>query len=209
MTNYNHMIQLLKNNKGITLVEVLVAIGIFTLIIGGITAMLLFSWKSNKIVWEQLKTQNEGRKVIQDFTNELRIAAASSIGSYVIESASSSQIIFYSDVDHDSLRDRIRYFFVTSTLKRGVVKPAGNPPAYNSSTEAVTDVAHDVVNASNTIFTYYDSSFVGSGSPLSSPIDVTKIRVVGISLELEEDPQASPVPFYIESKVVIRNLKDN
>ena len=75
------------DRRGITLVEVLVSIGIFSFLIIGITALLLTSWKYNQIVWEQLKTQNEGRKVIRDFVNDLRVASLSSIGAYPVESA--------------------------------------------------------------------------------------------------------------------------
>ncbi|MBP6859439.1 MAG: prepilin-type N-terminal cleavage/methylation domain-containing protein [Candidatus Magasanikbacteria bacterium] len=196
------------NNHGITLVEVLVSIGIFSFLVVGITSLFLTSWKYNKIVWEQLKTQNEGRKVTRDFVNELRIASISSIGAYPIESASSTAIVFYSNLDTDNLVERVRYFLSGRTLKKGVIKPTGNPLVYSSANEVVVDVAHDLIT-STPPFLYYDSTYTGAESPLSSPVTVTQIRVVGVSLVLEEDPNASPVPFYIESKVMLRNLKDN
>jgi prepilin-type N-terminal cleavage/methylation domain-containing protein len=197
------------NNKGFSLLEVIVSIGIFALLIGAVTQVFLSSWRGNAIIWEQLSTQNEGRKAVQDFGNELREATASSIGSYAIESATSTQIVFYSNIDSDSLVERIRYFVTSSTLKKGVIKPAGNPLAYNSSTESITIIANDVANGTTSVFSYYDGDFIGAGDPLSGAIDVTKIRVVKISLKLEEDPNLSPVPFYVESKAMIRNLKDN
>ena len=198
------------DNKGAAFIEVLVAVSISALITGAIVQIFLFSWRNNAIVWEQLATQNEGRKVIQDFGNELREAGASSIGSYPIESASGTAIVFYSNTDDDSLVERIRYFTEGSTLKKGVTKPAGSPLAYVTSTETITEVAHDVANGgSSSIFYYYDGNFSGTQSPLSSPVTVAQIRMVGITLRLEEDPNLSPVPFYVESKVAIRNLKDN
>lgn len=199
----------LKNNKqGITLVEVLVSIGIFGFLIVGITSLFLTSWKYNRIVWEQLKTQNEGRKVTRDFVNELRLASLSSIGAYPIESASSTEIIFYSNIDSDTLKERVRYFLSGRTLNKGVIKPVGSPMVYSAANETITEIAHDLVT-STVLLKYYDGNFSGSESALSSPVDVTQIRVVAISLTLEEDPNASPVPFFIESKVMLRNLKDN
>jgi Tfp pilus assembly protein PilW len=197
-----------KDNRGITLVEVLISIGIFAFLVVGISSLFLTSWKYNKIVWEQLKTQNEGRKVTRDFTNELRVASLSSIGAYPIESASSTEIVFYSNIDSDTLKERIRYFLSGRTLKKGVIKPTGSPMVYSSSNETITEIAHDLVT-STILLSYYDSDFSGAQAKLSSPVDVTQVRVVGISLTLEEDPNASPVPFYIESKVMLRNLKDN
>jgi type II secretory pathway pseudopilin PulG len=196
------------DRRGITLVEVLVSIGIFSFLIIGITALLLTSWKYNQIVWEQLKTQNEGRKVIRDFVNDLRVASLSSIGAYPIESASSTEIVFYSNIDSDTLKERVRYFLSGRTLRKGVIKPTGSTLSYNSANETFVDIAHDLVT-STVLLSYYDSNFSGSQTKLTSPIDVTKIRVVAISLTLEEDPNASPVPFFIESKVMLRNLKDN
>jgi len=90
-----------KNQKGISLIEILVAIGIFLLLVTGTTTLLTYSIKANKIIWEQLSTQNEGRKVVQDFVNEMRSATYSSLGAYPIEQASSSQIIFFSNIDTD------------------------------------------------------------------------------------------------------------
>lgn len=197
------------NKKGIALIEVLVGISISALITGAIVQLFLFSWRNNAIVWEQLSTQNEGRKVVQDFGNELREASASSIGSYPIESASGTAIVFYSNIDSDSLVERIHYYLSGATLKKGITKPAGSPLAYVSSTETITNVAHNVANGTSTIFSYYDGNFSGTQSSLSSPVTVAQIRMVKISLRLEEDPNLSPVPFYIESKVAIRNLKDN
>jgi prepilin-type N-terminal cleavage/methylation domain-containing protein len=196
------------NNRGVTLIELIVAIGIFAFLSTAVVTLYLTSRKYNAIVWEQLKTQNEGRKVMQDFTNELRIASQSSVGAYPIAAASSTEIIFYTNLDSDTLMERVRYFFSSNILKKGVIKPTGNPLAYNSASEVITEVAHDTV-ASTSKFLFYNSSFTGSEAPLNRPIDVTAVRVVGIQLTLEEDPNASPVPFYIESKVMLRNLKDN
>ncbi len=199
----------IKNSDGFTLVEVLVAIGIFSFLVVGIMTLYLASYRYNGIIWEQLKTQNEGRKVTQDFVNELRTASQSSIGAYPIESASSTAVIFYSNVDTDSLREKIRYFLSGRTLKRGVIKPTGNPLTYNSANEVITEVAHDIANTTTPIFFYYDSNFSGTEIPLSSPVDVTDIRVIRIILQLDQDPHLTPAPFYVESKGLLRNLKDN
>ncbi len=95
------------------------------------------------------------------------------------------------------------------TLKRGVIKPTGNPLTYVTSSEAITDAAHDIANTSTQIFYYYDSNYSGAEAPLASPIDITKIRVVKITLQLDQNPNLTPTPFYIESKGLLRNLKDN
>lgn len=197
-----------QENNGFTLIEVLVGVGIFSLLIAGIVAMLLFSWKSNKIIWEQLSTQNEGRKVAQDFVNELRTATYSSTGAYPLESVSTTQIIFFANIDNDTARERVRYFKSGMILKKGVIKPTGVPLSYNLGSEIVTNVVYDVANTSTPLFYYYDQNYT-SGTPMTYPINITSVRMAGINLMIEEDPNTSPVPFFIEAKTEIRNLKSN
>lgn len=171
--------------------------------------MLMQAMRSNKIVLEQLATQNEGRMIIQNFTNELRRAAVSSIGAYPIEVAEPQQIIFYSNIDTDTWRERVRYFLDETTLKKGITKPAGNPLSYNPAAEVITNVAYDVANGAAQVFYYYDENYAGSGASLATPVNVSNVRLVKISLELEEDPYASPEPLHVETVAEVRNLKSN
>lgn len=191
------------------MVEVLVAIGLMAGIVVSIVAIFSYSLKSNKIIWEQLETQNQGRAVVQVFSKELRMATVSSLGAYPLAEASSTQIIFYADLDNDSLREKVRYFIQGDIFKKGVTKPTGNPLAYLEANEVITDMAYDVDVSGDPTFSYYDEDFTGSGIPLTHPVNISLVRAVKISLKLEEDPYASPVPFHIETKVNIRNLKGN
>ena len=198
------------NKRGMTMIEVLVALGIFLLLIAAIVELMIWGNHGKDVVWEQLSTQNEGRIVVQDFVNDLRRANASSIGAYPIELAQSQQIIFYSNVDSDSWREKVRYFLQGTTLKRGITKPSGNPLVYSQVSEAVIDVVHDVANATNSIFYYYDQNYTSaSSSAMTYPINISAIRMVGIKLMLEEKPNVAPAPFNIEAKTEIRNLKSN
>lgn len=199
------------NNKGLTLLEVIVAMGIFALIVGGIVTMFIYSFQSNKIIWEQLSTQSEGRKVVQDFINELRPATYSSIGAYPLVTAGNQEITFYSNIDTDTLRERVRYFLSSKTLKKGVIKPSGSPLTYNPANEVITEVAHDVANGASPLFYYYNQDYgnIATSTALTQPVSIMAVRVVGIKLSLEENPTASPEPFNVEAKVEIRNLKSN
>lgn len=195
--------------KGFTLLEVLVALGIFVMITVGITSMMIYAFHNNKVVWEQLSTQNEGRKVSQDLVNELRTATASSIGSYTLEKAETQQLVFYSNIDTDSLRERVRYFKDGTNLKKGTIKPSGSPMTYNSANEIITIVAHDVSNGANPLFYYYGQTFTGSETALTQPVAVTAVRMIKFSIDLDVNPNNSPVPLHVETIAEIRNLKNN
>lgn len=194
-----------------TLIELLVSIGIFILVSAALSAILTIVFQARTIIWEQLSTQKEGRQIVQDFTNELRSATASSIGAYALETAENNQIVFYSNIDSDSWRERIRYFLDDDVLKKGVTKPSSTPLGYATSTdEVITEMMHDVINGTTTpVFYYYDENYTGSESPMTLPIVLTEVRVVGIKLILEENPRMSPAPLQVETKAQIRNLKSN
>jgi prepilin-type N-terminal cleavage/methylation domain-containing protein len=201
---------MIKNTqRGFTLLEVLVAISIFVMIVVGITSMMIYAFHNNKVIWEQLSTQNEGRKVSQDLVNELRTASASSIGAYTLEKAEIQQLVFYSNIDTDSWRERVRYFKDGTNLKKGITKPTGNPLTYNPANENITTIAHDVANGVNPLFYYYNQVYTGVEVPLVQPVAVTAVRMIKFSIDLDINPNTSPVPLHIETMVAVRNLKSN
>lgn len=208
--NFNLCFKICRDKRGISILEILVAIAIFLMVSAAVMEIFLWGFRGRDIVWEQLSTQNEGRKVVQDFVNELRRANQSSVGGYALEQAGSQQIIFYSNLDSDVWRERVRYFLQGTILKKGVIKPAGSPIAYSPANEAVVDIVHDVTNTTTPLFYYYNENYTGAtGTPMAEPINVSAVRVVGIKLLLEEKPNVSPAPFAVETKVSIRNLKTN
>jgi len=200
----------MKNSRGFTILELIISIGIFSILAVGAGAFFGYALQNQRLIWDQLDAQNEGRNAVAQITDYLRKAQQSSTGAYTIESAATSSLIFYANVDSDSYVEKVRFFRLGSILKRGIIKPSGNPLIYNSANENFLEVAHYLTNPNtSTIFSYYDENYTGTGSALIQPVDVTKIRVVRVQLQLDKNPQKSPIPFYAESVVSVRNLKTN
>lgn len=197
------------NHNGFTLIELIVAIGIFMILSLGISWILITSLRSNAVIWEQLATQTDGRRVLRDVVDEIRRAEDSSIGSYMIQSASSTAFTFFANIDADTSRERIHYYVDGERLLKGVIHPSGEPLSYDG-TEEVVVLATDVKNIEEgvPVFTYFGEDYTGTEDPLPSPVTTTDIRAVKIQLELEEDPTQTPVPLHVETTVQIRNLKD-
>lgn len=197
--------------KGFTLVEVLIGVSIFSLLSLAIAWILITSLRSNETIWRQLSTQNNARRVLQEVVDDVRRAEQSDIGSYPIEAASSTGIIFYANIDADQSRERVRIWLQGTTIYRGIIQPSGDPVTYNPAEEQIVTLAEASINTQqgNPLFTYYDTNFTGLEDPLTDPPTITDIRVVRVQLELEENPGHSPVPFHAESIVHIRNLKEN
>lgn len=204
--------------RGITLVELIVSIGIMTIIGLGIVAFQRGVISNTKVLQSAFSSQQQIRKTLQSFVSELRSAAPSALGTYAIESVATSSIVFYSNIDSDTDVERIRYYFATSSnngvynvLKKGVINPVGT--VYNSANEIITTVVRDVRNSSTTpIFSYYDATYNGTASstaPLVWPVSIPAIRLVKMNIGVDPNSARSPVFQFYTTQVSIRNLKDN
>lgn len=99
--------------KGFTLVETLVAVAIFTLILGAVATSVVMLYRTQGFGFQQALAINEARRGIETMVKEIREAKYGDDGSYPIERADDKQFIFYSDIDKDSDAERVRYFLGT------------------------------------------------------------------------------------------------
>ena len=197
--------------KGFSLIEFLVAASMATLIIMLVTlfAKNIFSYNSSSMA--SMTSQLEGRKVLKTMVSELRSLSPSGQGSYPIDTAATSTIIFYSDVSGDNVADKVRYFLdsTTKTIKRGVIIATGSPPTY-TGTESISILMSDVTNGTTTaLFDYFDKNFAGTTSPMSIPVDIHSVRLMRITAKIDKDPNRMPYTTTVTSDATLRNLKDN
>ena len=199
----------IKKQKGFTLIETLVAVFIFSIIVVAIGTFQKDVFSLNYILQTGLKNQNEAKKILRPFANEARSASQSNLGAFPLATVATTTFAFYSDIDNDGLKEKVRYFLEGTTFKKGVVKPTGNPLVYNDNNESIVRVVHDVVNVS--IFSYYDESYDGTASstPLVQPVTPSDVRLVQVEIVIDSDPNKPPAPLSVTTQVSIRNLKDN
>lgn len=198
-----------KKNSGFTLIEILIALSIFVLI-GLMATKLLFDiFHVNRNVSDSLTQTGEARRAIKTMIAELRTASQSSLGAYALEQTGTSSLIFFSDIDSDSEKERIRYFIQSGTLMRGVTNPTGLPLVYNTASEVRTELVHAIKNSSTTpLFSYYNETYAGTTTPLVAPINISVVRLVKIYM-LVNNSTASSTPDIYTTQVNLRNLKDN
>lgn len=196
---------------GMTLMEIMVAIGIFSILSMGITSLVIISFQSNANIWDQLQSQHDARRVIQQFVADIRRAESSSVGGFPLATTTAYEISFFANVDAVGYRERVRYFIENGSLKRGIIVPSGTPLLYTSENETVTTLADYVVNESlgTPLFTYYSSAFSGTETALTQPVAAGDVTVVRMNVQIEKDPAKSPIPFSVETVVQVRNLKAN
>lgn len=199
-----------KKKSGFGLVEIIFVFAILGIISFSIGIFGQDIFSLNTFIQHGLVNQNEARKILRPFVSEVRGASQSSLGSYPIAIAGTSTLMFYSDIDSDGVKERIRYFLEGDDFKKGIVVPSGSPFQYDEDDEKIIEVIHDIV-ATSTIFQYYDESYDGtaSSSALAFPVLVNDIRLVEISISIDTDPNEPPAPTTVTTKVSIRNLKNN
>lgn len=195
------------SSRAFSLIELLVAFSIMIVIV--IATMMfagdVFDYAST--FREVLEVQQEIQLTLRTLVPEIRSMVPSGNGAYSISAAASSSFLFYTDYDGDGVSERVRYFLTSSTLQKGVIDPTGSPLVYNPASEIVTDMVHNMVVSSSSIFSYYDTSYTGTELPLSFPVAVASIRMVKVTISARDPGQNTPVTFSV--KLTPRNLRTN
>ncbi len=93
-----------------TLIETLVALGIFGLIIVLVFSLISVLYRTQGYSWQQSLAIDEARRGVETIVKEAREAKQGDDGSFVIEQAGDKEFIFYSDIDQDDQVERVRYF---------------------------------------------------------------------------------------------------
>jgi prepilin-type N-terminal cleavage/methylation domain-containing protein len=203
--------QIHNTKKAFTLMEVIIVVAIAGIISAAVGAFGGNVFSYNRTLSDSLVASFEGGEVVQDIVSEVRSAGPSVTGSFPIVEASTTALTFYADIDGDLNREQIRYFRDGTTLKKTITPPRLNPNGYIVGSSTTSVVVQNILATSTPLFRYYDDSYTGTSTAvaLTQPVDPRLIRLVQILIPIERDPTRAPGPIIIESRVSIRNLKDN
>lgn len=195
-----------KNNKGFTLIEILVYILIFSSLVFMSTDFVISGLRATTFGIEQEEATRAAKKTVDYMTLEIRQARTSNRGDYLLDDVSSQSFSFYSNIDDDSNIEKIRYFIDGDTLKKGIIKPTGSPLQYISANENIEIVAEYVNNQAIDAFTYFDTNQTKIINPGG---DKDKIRLINVHLLINVTPEIMPADYIIDMNIHFRNLKDN
>ena len=198
--------------RAMSLVEMMIAIFIFTLVLGGLSNLFVRSFQNNAFILEEGRTALANQRAVALVVSDIRRARQADNGSYPVVSGSDFDLVFYADSDGDGATERIHYFLDNGLLKKGVQLPtAGTPVTYANGDATVTTVGLAVYNTnSEPIFTYYSANYPGdtANNPLSTPIAVANVRLVKVHIAMNIDPNHAPDSVNFESFAEIRNLNE-
>jgi prepilin-type N-terminal cleavage/methylation domain-containing protein len=200
----------MRSTRGVTLIELLIAMGISVLIAVLVTQFIGSITEYNQRFNRTLVGQRQAQQALQIMIPEIRSAGQSNIGNYPIEQAATSSFTFYSDIDQDGLFERVRYYLSAdgASFMKSTIKPSGEPLNYSTSSEKIRPVMAGMQMGTTSIFTYYDiNSTSTESSPIPSPIDILEIKTVNIRLLFNEGATSTPVIKGVENQATIRNLR--
>ena len=197
-----------KNNKtGFTLIEVVISASFVAVIIVILTYIGFNLTSFNINFMKSFEPQFELQYAMQNIIKEVRSMSQSSVGSYPISQAASSTFVFYSDVDADGSVERFKYFVSGNVFKKGILVPTGSPLVYNEANEEIFDILHNLKIGTSSIFNYYDANYSGSEAPMSSPVDISDIKLIKAQLTITKDDGTATTTSVIE--LTPRELRNN
>ncbi|MFA5871826.1 MAG: prepilin-type N-terminal cleavage/methylation domain-containing protein [Parcubacteria group bacterium] len=201
------------SQKGLTLVEMLIAVFIFLLMMNGVVMLIKYIYRNYGFSMEQGISVNNVQKSLKTMIGDIRGLRRADSGAYAIKSADDFDFVFYSDVDGDGVTEQVHYFLENDSIKKGVSEPSGTPPVYPSSDQVESVLAEHVVNTtSQPLFSYYNEDYPADlvNNPLAVPVSqISQIRMVKTDVRYNLDPNRAPDNIRLESFVALRNLKDN
>lgn len=185
--------------------EMLIVIALTALISGVIGYLIQFFYKTSGYALQESIAVAEARHGVEDAMRYLREATYGSDGSYPIQTAATSSIVFFAKVDNNESVERITYLLSNGTLYRGVASPTGSPPTYVGAVTSTSTVAKTVKNAtSSPIFRYFNNA----GVELTAPYTLSSIASIQTTLTIDVDVNRTPVPFTLSGGATLRNLQN-
>lgn len=196
----------IRKKNGFTLIETLAVIAITALVFAAASWAITSFYRANSYIIQQSFAVNSARKGVEKMVREIREASYSDTGAYPVVSASSTEFVFYSDIDRDSNVEKVRYSLKGSDFERGIIKASGDPPVYNPADETASVLSPYVRNSeSQPVFTYFDSS----GNQVADLSNVSGITLAKVRLIVNVVEGRAPDEFTLRSTAQIRNLKNN
>jgi hypothetical protein len=191
-----------------TLVEVVMLVGIFTVLSLVIFSAIASFYRTNAYTLEQADEVENARRGMNQWVRDVREITGGEDGSYPVAIIDEHEFGYYSDTDLDESVEYVRYELSGTTLRKFTYNATGTPATYNlaspDKTEELSFYVQNINQGTSTFF-YFDNA----GVQLSSTSPVVDVRYIQAQVIVNIDGYRFPGEFMLRSSVAPRNLKDN
>ncbi len=194
-------------SRGMTLVELIIAVSIFTVLMTAIMTSVQSLYRFNSYAITQAYQLDLARRGIENLTRDLREMIFADDGAFPLVRMEPHVVGFYSDVDGDNSVEYIEYeLATTTTLTKRIYSATAGVYNYATPTEQfiVSDYVQNLLQSTSTFFYYSDT-----GVQSTSSADIADIRFIRSQVIVNIDPARNPGEHMLRSGATLRNLKDN
>lgn len=194
--------------SGMTLLELLVAVGIYTVLMLAVMTSIASLYRLNAYAIEQSSEVDNARRGVTQWNRDVKEMTTAEDGTWPVAIIEEHRMGYYSDTDQDDSVEYVEYVLASTTLTKSTYNATGTPPVYNMTTpdsvETLSEYVQNVDQATSTFF-YFDNA----GAQLSSTSPIINVRYIQMQLIVNIDPNRNPGEFMLRSSLAPRNLKDN
>ncbi|MCA9360980.1 prepilin-type N-terminal cleavage/methylation domain-containing protein [Candidatus Kaiserbacteria bacterium] len=195
--------------RGMTLVEMMVAVSLFSILTLVVTSSINAMYRYNSYTFAQAYQVQNARLGMQSLIRDVREMTFADDGTFPLAIMEENKIAFYSDIDRDNSVEYVEFSYNgTTTIIKNVYNATGSPLTYNlgspDETYTLSRYVQNNIQGTST-FMYYDND----GNQLFSPSDITDVRFVQAQIIVNIDPVRDPGQFMLRSSASLRNVKEN
>lgn len=196
------------SQSGMSLLEMVVAIGIYSILTIAVFSSITELYKYNAYALEQSNEVDNARRGITQWNRDVKEMTTAENGNWPLAIMEPHRLGYYSDTDRDDSVEYVEYILSSTTLRKFTYNPTGSPATYNLTTpdteEILSEYVQNIEQATTTFF-YFDNN----GAPLTVASPIINVRYIQMQLIVNIDPVRSPGEFMLRSSLAPRNLKDN
>jgi len=196
------------SQRGLTIVETVIAIGIYTVLMLAVTSSIATFYRTNAYALEQSNEVDNARRGVTQWNRDVKEMTTAEDGTWPVAIIDEHTLGYYSDTDQDDSVEYVEYVLASTTLRKFTYNATGSPATYDLTTpdseEILSEYVRNIEQATSTFF-YFDNN----GSQLASTSPIINVRYIQMQLVVNIDPIRNPGEFMLRSSLAPRNLKDN
>lgn len=194
--------------SGLTLVEMVVLIGIYTVLLLAVSSSIVTLYGYNSYALEQGNEVDNARRGITEWNRDVKEMTTAEDGTWPLAIIEPHRLGYYSDTDLDDQVEYVEYELVGTTLYKHTHNAIGTPATYDLTTPDQTVILSEYVQNAlqgTSTFFYFDDT----DTSITSSSPVIDVRFITMQLIVNIDPLRNPGEFMLRSSLAPRNLKDN